>query len=382
MKINLLIIKEIFNRKTNFLLAMVAVITTVAFFVSFYTSTEASNRETIRLTRDMGFNLRIIPKETNMDDFWNTGFSDITMPEDYVYRFNQFKDFSYAHLTATLHHRINWQGMNIILTGISPEIEPSGRKKAPMIFSIEPGHVYVGFEVAQRFNIHKGDRIDIKGKNFIVAKTMIENGNIDDIRIFAPLHEVQEILGMPGKINEIKALDCLCLIDDNTDALALLRKQLNQVLPEGKVILNRIIADAREKQRHMYERYFAMLIPVLILVSVIWIGTLAYFNVKERRKEIGILRAVGYGAGRIAWLFLGRAVMLGIVGAVLGFVIGTAFSMIYGPDVFTITASAIKPIYSLLGLSLIAAPLFAAVASFIPAMIAITTDPAIILRDN
>jgi ABC-type lipoprotein release transport system permease subunit len=187
---------------------------------------------------------------------------------------------------------------------------------------------------------------------------------------------------MPGQINEIKALDCLCLIDEETDALALLREQLNQVLPEGKVILNRIIADAREKQRHMYERYFAMLIPVLIFVSVIWIGTLAWFNVKERRKEIGILRAIGYGAGKIAYLFLGRAVLLGIAGAVLGFILGTAFSMIYGPDVFTVTAKAIQPIYSLLWWSLLAAPLFAAVASFIPAMMAISTDPAIILRDN
>ncbi|MCK5457488.1 MAG: hypothetical protein KAI45_10220, partial [Melioribacteraceae bacterium] len=120
-----LIIKEILSRKTNFFLGMFAVITTVALFVSFFTSSEASNRETIRLTRDMGFNLRIIPKETNMDDFWLTGFSNITMPEDYVLRFNQFKDFSYAHLTATLHKKVTWQNMNIILTGISPEIEPS-----------------------------------------------------------------------------------------------------------------------------------------------------------------------------------------------------------------------------------------------------------------
>jgi len=379
---NLLIIKEILSRKVNFFLGMIAVITTVAFFVAFYTSSKASNRETVRLTRDMGFNLRIIPNQTNMDDFWNDGFSNKTMPENYVLRFNKFKDFSYAHLTATLHEKLSWQGMNIILTGISPEIEPSGKKKAPMVFSINPAMVYLGYEVAKQFNFKKGDRINILNKEFTVAKTMTENGSDDDIRIFAPLTDVQEVLKREGEINEIKALNCLCLVDDETDALRLLREQLNEVLPEGKVVLNQTIAIAREKQRHMYERYFAMLIPVLIFVSVIWIGTLAYFNVKERNKEIGVLRALGYGAGKVAYLFLGRAVLLGITGSILGFILGTAFSLIYGPDIFTITAAAIKPIYSLLLWSVLAAPLFAAISSFIPTMIAVSTDPAIILREN
>ena len=377
-----LIIKEILSRKTNFILGMIAVITAVTFFVSFFTSSEASNRETVRLTRDMGFNLRIIPKETNMNDFWLTGFSNITMPEDYVLRFNHFKDFSYAHLTATLHKKITWQNMNVILTGISPEIEPSGKKKAPMVFSIEPSTVYLGYEISKAFKLKKGDKIDLFGNEFTIVKTLTENGSDDDIRIFAPLVEVQNILDMSGKINEIKALDCLCLIDSQTDALQLLRDQLNQVLPEGKVILNQTIATAREKQRHMFERYFALLIPFLILVSAIWIGTLAFFNVKERKQEIGILRALGYGADKIAYLFLGRAVLLGIIGAVFGFIIGTAFSLVYGPDIFIVTAKSIEPIYSLLIWSIVAAPLFAAVSSFIPTMIAISTDPALILREN
>jgi len=377
-----LIIKEIASRKINFIFGVIAVITAVAFFVSFYTSSKASNRETVRLTRDMGFNLRIIPKETNMDEFWVTGFSNISMPEEYVLRFNKFKYFSYAHLTATLHKKVVWQNMNVILTGISPEIEPSGRKKAPMIFSIQPKTVYLGYEVAKALDIEPGDTINLFDNKFTVAKTLTENGSDNDIRIFAPLHEVQSMLNMEGKINEIKALNCLCLIDSHTNAIQLLRDQLDEVLPEGKVILNQTIAVAREKQRHMFERYFALLIPVLLFVAAIWIGILAFFNVKERKQEIGILRAIGYGAGKIAWLFFGRALLLGIIGAVLGFIIGTAFSLIYGPDIFIVTAQAIKPIYSLLLWSVIVAPLFAALASFIPTMIAISTDPALTLRDN
>ena len=87
MRIFYLIFKEIIHRKLNFLLSVLATITAVALFVSFFTTGEASKRETTRLMRDMGFNLRIIPKETDMGMFWTNGFSEHTMPEEYI---NQF----------------------------------------------------------------------------------------------------------------------------------------------------------------------------------------------------------------------------------------------------------------------------------------------------
>ena len=159
-----LIVKEILYKKFNFLLALLAVSLAVAFFVFFFTANEASKRETIRLTRDMGYNLRIIPEETDMNKFWNTGYSEFTMPEDYVDRFFQFKDFSYAHLTATLQKKISWGNREVILTGIAPEIEPSGVERTAMIFSIIPGQVYVGFELAKDFQLKQGDTIEIPAK--------------------------------------------------------------------------------------------------------------------------------------------------------------------------------------------------------------------------
>ena len=378
-----LILKEIGHRKFNFILAAIAITTAVALVVSFVTMSAASSRETIRLTRDMGFNLRIIPKSTNMDKFWAVGFSEITMPEDYVYAFNQFKDFSYAHLAATLNQRIVWRGKELLLTGLAlKEVEPSGKPKAQMIFAIEPGTVQLGHEVARWFNIHKGDEIDLFGENIIVGKVLPENGSDDDIRIFMPLAEAQNALNKQGQINEIKALNCLCISDPDADPLIALREQLNQVLPQAKVVMNKTIAVARERQRIMFEKYFAFILPVVVIVCAAWIGTLAMLNVKDRKQEIGILRALGYGAGKVSILFLGRAVFIGIIGAIGGFAVGTVLSLQFGPDIFRVTAKSITPIYNLLYQSLIAAPIFAAISSFIPAAIAITHDPAITLRED
>ena len=373
------IIKEIKFRKLNFILALSAISFAVAFFVFFFTSNEASKRETIRLTRDMGFNLRIIPKETDMNKFWTTGYSEFTMPEDYANRFMQFKDFSYAHITATLHKEILWNNKEIILTGMAPEIDPAGRSE--MAFHIEPGQVYIGYDLAKEFQLHRAEMIDILGRKFTILRVLSESGSTDDIRIYGPLAEFQEILNMKGQINEIMALNCLCLSPDEGDPLIMLREQLNQILPDAKVVMNTTIANAREKQRFMLEEYFAVISVCLVILIAIWIGALAMINTKEREQEIGILKAIGHRYGKILGIFLGKALIIGFISAIIGYLLGSLLALKFGGAIFKITASSIKPIYSLFIWSIIVAPLFSSLSSFIPAIISATKDPAISIKN-
>ncbi len=360
-----------------------AVVMAVALFVSFFTTGRASERETTRLMRNIGFNLRIIPKDTDIDKFWMRGFSESMMPEDYVYRLASQRGISYAHLTAILQRKIVWRGKEAIMMGISPEISPPGKQKPSMSFTVEQGTVYVGFELARALKLRKGDIVDIFDRTFTVEKCLPESGSDDDIRIYGHLRDVQDLLNVEGGINEIKALECLCLTgDSDKSSLSILREQIAQVLPGAKVIRIQSIATARRRQRLMVERYFAFIIPLVLIVCAAWIGVLAMVNVRERRQEIGIMRALGYGSGKIALLFLGKAAIVGTIGAVVGFGIGTALALSYGPDIFKVTAKMIEPLYGLLGWSLIAAPAFAALSSFIPSMVAVTQDPAITLREE
>jgi len=94
------------------------------------------------------------------------------------------------------------------------------------------------------------------------------------------------------------------------------------------------------------------------------------------------MRALGYGSGKIAFLFLGKAVAIGLIGAAVGFGIGTGLALKFGPDIFKVTANMIKPTIELLYWSLIASPAFCALSVFIPAMIAVTQDPAVTLREE
>jgi ABC-type lipoprotein release transport system permease subunit len=288
---------------------------------------------------------------------------------------------TYNHLVATLQQRYVVEGKPVILTGLAPTVVAPGADKKPMGFQIKPGTVQLGHQVAARLGMKPGAPLTLGERKLQVAKCLVESGTDDDIRVFGHLEDVQQILGLKGQINEIKAIDCLCLTADQ-DPLRVLRTELNRVLPEAQIIQLRAIADARARQRQTAERYFGFVTPVLLLVSAGWIGVLAVLNVRERRTEIGVLRALGHGSGRIAGLFLGKAVLVGLFGAGLGFGAGTWLALQYGPEIFQVTAAAIRPKLNLLGWALWAAPAFAAICSFIPAMWAVSQDPAVSLREE
>lgn len=378
----MLFLKEIKYRKFNFILGVIGMVAAVAVVVLFFMMTAASTNETRRLTRDMGFNLRIVPAETNMNDYWISGYSNTTMPEEYVDKLVSSKSFYYAHLTATLHKQIEWKNKDVVLTGISPEeLEPNNSKKSKMIFAVEPGKVYVGYELASDLDIKEGESVSFFGEEFIVKRTLAETGSEDDIRIYFDLKELQTLLKMDGRITEIMALNCLCSTEGD-DPLEQLRIQLGDVLPDSKVIMNRTIAVARERQRKMMDNYFAILLPIILIAGLLWVGTFSMINVLQRKTEIGTLRATGFGSLKVARLFFARALLIGFLGAVIGFALATWLGLEYGPEVFKVTANSVKPMYSLLFKSILIAPLFAAMAAFIPIVFAIKQEPAEVLKEE
>ncbi len=383
MSVFLLVLKELVHRKLNFLLSVLAILGAAALFVSYFTTAEASRRETARVTRDLGFNLRIIPRNTDMDQFWSAGFSDQTMPEETVRRFAQYENVFvvYNHLVASLQRSMVLQGKTVLLIGLAPAVTAPAQKKQPMGYAIQAGTVLLGHEVAQRLGLKKGDTLELAAGRYTIAQCLAESGTDDDIRVFGLLSDVQKILGLPGMINEIKAIDCLCLTADQ-DPLKILRAELSKALPEAKIIQIRGLADARAKQRQMIEKYFAFITPFILLVCAAWMGVLAVLNVRERRAEIGILRALGYGSGKIAALFLTKAALAGSLGAVLGYGLGSALAVKFGPEIFKVTAAAIQAQPVLLFWAALAAPAFSAMISFIPAMLAVAQDPAATLREG
>ena len=69
MSVIALILKEIWHRKVNYVLAVLAVVMAVTLYIGFFTAGKASERETARLMLSMGYNMHIIAKEADPNVF-------------------------------------------------------------------------------------------------------------------------------------------------------------------------------------------------------------------------------------------------------------------------------------------------------------------------
>ncbi len=126
----------------------------------------------------------------------------------------------------------------------------------------------------------------------------------------------------------------------------------------------------------------------LVLLTVagsILVGLLALANVRERRSEIGILRALGVSTGKIMALFLSKAFLLGLLGAGLGYAIGFLAACYLDQQTAEDGIRLTTPLLfsgPLLTAVLLLTPALTALASWFAAVLAASQDPATILAQE
>lgn len=125
-------------------------------------------------------------------------------------------------------------------------------------------------------------------------------------------------------------------------------------------------------------------VAISLVVSSIMIGIITYISVLERRKEIGILRAIGARKKDISRVFNAEAIIEGLAAGILGILVSLLLSFIGN----IIVAHALKinnlmrlPFISALILILISVVL-TYIAGLVPSRIASKKDPVIALREE
>jgi putative ABC transport system permease protein len=72
--------------------------------------------------------------------------------------------------------------------------------------------------------------------------------------------------------------------------------------------------------------FFQVLIAMAIIVSLLGMTTTMIMSVLERKREIGVLRAIGTSRRQVIGMIMGEALILGTVGLITGLAIGLMFS--------------------------------------------------------
>jgi putative ABC transport system permease protein len=86
--------------------------------------------------------------------------------------------------------------------------------------------------------------------------------------------------------------------------------------------------------------FFQVLITMAIVVSLLGMTTTMVMSVLERKREIGILRAIGTSKSQIMGMIVGEALVLGTIGLLVGLSIGILFSN-YFIDIMTFVQFAV-----------------------------------------
>jgi putative ABC transport system permease protein len=396
MRLRTLVLREIFERKSQLFTSFLAILLGITVIVSIKNISHYSEMAVAREMDSLGANILVLPKSATLQDYYAADMQGETIPEEYVTQLAMSDLQGLDNLSPKLSVPVQLQGKTFTLTGILPKSEfqakaawggagifsrPIGcgasvgmmgsqdkktlaRKR--VIETLEDNEVLLGADVAGKLGLKEADSLDVLGKKFKLIAVLPETGTVDDSRIFAHLHVVQDLSKKGPVINAIEVIGCCQEISKGLVA------KVNSLLPDAKVVTVAQIAQSQININRMMSNLSLMFLVIIVFVGGASIANYMYANVFERRREIGTLMALGADSWLVLRIFLLKALLLGLVGGVGGFLLGTVLAVVLGPrlagvPVLPMPVLAFWAVLISVGLSL--------AASYFPARRAARLDP-------
>lgn len=167
-------------------------------------------------------------------------------------------------------------------------------------------------------DLRLGGTAEVFGKDYKIVGVFAPPSGA---RIKLTLSEMQQNLEAPDMCTYI-----LVKLEDGADPAAVAAR-INEELPGNKVNLTRdLIIDAEERVPGL-NTFLQVLVGLGAFVSTIFVLLSMYTTITERRKEIGILKSLGASKPFIIRVIEGEALMIGIFGVVIGFIVSIGASL-------------------------------------------------------
>lgn len=240
--------------------------------------------------------------------------------------------------------------------------------------------VLIGHEISRNIGLSAGDTFIVNTPkpdgdvtvNECTVSGVVTTGGVEEEFIFMSLEDIKNIIGYNDRFDVIE-----CSIDGNQDYLKSIAESVSQHV---KGITPRLVKRVTESQDVVLGKLQALVWIVTIIVlflTMICVTTTMMAVVAERRKEIGLKKALGASNGSVVKDFLGEAVMLGLIGGMLGVALGYVFADNVSISVFAREVS--FPV-QLAPFTVIASIIITIVSCLFPVRATVDIDPALVLR--
>jgi len=381
MKLHQVVLKDVVRRKKRVLYATVGVVIASMTVVGILTIALAGRARIYSQLEKYGANLSLLPATKSLD----TGLGDLTLgsvtvgenyiQEDKLPQIRQITDGEIrralkvedagdiATIAPQLLVQADVKSASVILAGIDPVAESkikSWWQVAKGKYLDGPDQALVGSTAAELLNMSVGDAFEVKGQNLTVVGVLGETGSGDDYRIFVPLKAVQTAFDKQGLLStvDIRALCNACPVEIIADAI-------NKEIPGIRAVAVKQVAATEMGMLDKINKLMMALGGITLLVGGFGVVNTLMTSVHERIRDIGIMKAVGASRRQIIVAFIYEAILIGIIGGVLGYGAGTLLAYIIGPLIFEGSTVSFVAVY--LPISIALAVVIAVVATLYPA---------------
>ncbi|HYA92540.1 MAG TPA: ABC transporter permease [Thermodesulfobacteriota bacterium] len=356
-------------------------ITTVVTLISV---TRMMNEDISRKLDEFGANILIIPRTDDLSLSYggmNIGGVSIdaqTLKDSDIPKIRQIEVRENVSIVSPkLIGVIEIDGKKVPLMGVRFE-EESRLKKWWKIHGGEPKNrdeVLLGSEVAVRLFKSTGDTLSINGKPVRISGVLDETGSQDDFLILGDLAFVQEAMKKPGILSLIE-VSAFC----NTCPIEEIVKQISQKLPYAKVTAIKQTLQTKMEALDHFKKFSVGISIIILLIGSLIVFTNMMASVNERKREIGIFRAIGFRKSHVVRIIFLEALIVGFIAGIVGYLLGLGASQVIGPMITGMKGEAlvIDPWLAIGAIFL--SSLIGILSSAYPAIHASKMDPTTALR--
>jgi ABC-type antimicrobial peptide transport system permease subunit len=202
-----------------------------------------------------------------------------------------------------------------LILGYAPNEFAIQRYKVVEGKAINSNHqIMIGRAMAESLRKDVGDTIELSGMRYSVVGIYESSVGWEELGGVVTLRDGQTFTGKPRKSTMVAVK-----LFDPAQAVPMVEK-INREFPGIHAALTSDFANQMPDMRNSNSMIGAISV-VAILVGGVGVLNTMLMSVFERTREIGVLRALGWGRRRILGLILREALMLGLLGGLIGIVI-------------------------------------------------------------